>query len=147
MPAQQSVSLLHVSPAPTQLSDGQVAWQTPWLPGAPPVEQQLRPELQAFWVPVVQGSPSPPPPVELHPTLADVQMPAPPGVVPVAQQTRDESPQPFWVPTVHGHPCAGRARSPQKQILDVESHVPAQQSVSLLHASPAPTQLSEGHVA
>lgn len=112
VPAQQSLVLLHGSPAPAHVLVEQETWQTPWLPGAPPVEQHCKPPLHAFWVPVVQGSPTPAA-VGLQPTEAEVQTPCPPGALPVAQQTSVVFPQAFCVPVVQGQPIPGRVGSVQ----------------------------------
>ena len=116
-PAQQSLSLLHESPAPAQLPPPlqpvDVGVQTPGPPGVDVEGQQVSPLLQAFCVPVVHGEPAIPAALTLQPTEEEVQMPGPPGVLVVAQQTSDESPQAVLVPVVQGQPRAGRETSVQ----------------------------------
>jgi len=85
----------------------------PGPPGVDVVGQQSRPSLHGLWVPVVQASPALPPPVGLQPTEAEVQMPLPPGVLLLAQQTSVVSPQALLVPVVQGQPNAGRDGSVQ----------------------------------
>lgn len=77
--------------------------------------QQLRPLSHGCCVPVWQAHPSAVqmpvvavgPPVGLHPIASWTQVPGPPGVLVLGQQTRVAAPHGFWVPVWHGQPTPG----------------------------------------